>query len=133
MISAKTIVLSADLHDEIVSYTSHLPHIVACLLVDLVKDIDDNVSIENDLEKKGINHFIGTGFKDVTRIASGSPNVWTDISLLNRDSITQSINELIEKLKLILEILDNKESDADSDRVKEFFEDVRNYKRSLEH
>ena len=62
--------LTPEQHDAILAKTSHLPHAVAASLASLLTEAD--------------HPFCGTGFADTTRIASGSPTVWTDIFLENR-------------------------------------------------
>ena len=72
-------------HDKIVAQISHLPHLVAAALVD---SVDKNVL-----------KFAATGFKSVTRIASGGPDIWRDISFSNRKEIISSIGVFQEKLQ----------------------------------
>ena len=121
---SRTHVLSAELHDAIVSLTSHLPHMMACSLVDILKH-----RTETDLEMGDVEYLVGNGFRDVTRISSGSPDVWTDISLLNRDNIYLSITVLIEKLQQLLEIFSHEEVDVD--RIWRFFQNVKEYRDRL--
>ncbi len=64
-------IMDAQKHDQILGYTSHLPHLLAAALSgSLPKDWSD---------------FTATGFRDTTRIAAGDPKLWTDIFLNNRD------------------------------------------------
>lgn len=67
-------------HDEIYAFVSHLPHIIAYSLINTVAETDASY-----LE------FCGPGFRDVTRIASSSHEMWRDISLLNREKLTEAI------------------------------------------
>lgn len=68
-------------HDEIYAAVSHLPHLVAYAVVNTVNDIDP-----------GYIEYAGQGFKDTTRIALSSPELWRDISILNRDNLLRLIN-----------------------------------------
>ena len=68
------------LHDEVYAIVSHLPHIVAFALVNSVGDIDENFM-----------KFAGRGFKDMTRIAISPPELWSDISLLNKENLLKMI------------------------------------------
>ena len=88
-LGAYTVYLSPEEHDLIVSRISHLPHIIAITLVNF---IDKN---------KGISHlpFVGGGFRDTTRIASGNPNMWRDILFANKKEIIKSI----ESFQLLLD------------------------------
>ncbi len=67
-------------HDELVASMSHLPHLIAALLV---RHVCETSSAALDL--------CGPGFRDTTRIASGSPELWTDILLSNADAIEEQI------------------------------------------
>ncbi len=71
-------VLDPAAHDRIFAAVSHLPHVLAFALVDLLAarpDADD------------IFRFAASGFRDFTRIAASSPEMWRDISLANRDAL----------------------------------------------
>ena len=74
-------------HDEIVARTSHLPHIVAAAVVNVV--CNDGAHPLN---------FVGPGFKDFTRIAGGPFEMWTEICLENREEIGRALDQLIEEL-----------------------------------
>lgn len=74
-------------HDEIVARISHLPHVVAAAVVNVV--CSDSAHALN---------FVGPGFKDFTRIASGPFEMWTEICLENRVEIGRALDHLIEEL-----------------------------------
>ncbi|MGD1020466.1 MAG: prephenate dehydrogenase/arogenate dehydrogenase family protein [Verrucomicrobiia bacterium] len=74
-------------HDEIVARISHLPHLVAAAVVNVV--CSDGSHPLN---------FVGPGFKDFTRIAGGPFEMWTEICLENREEIGRSLDALIEEL-----------------------------------
>jgi prephenate dehydrogenase len=67
-------------HDEIVALMSHLPHLLAALLV---RHVWAAHSAALDL--------CGPGFRDTTRIASGSPQLWTEILLSNADAVGKQL------------------------------------------
>ena len=73
------IVLDYHEHDRIVAAISHLPHLIASSLVNLVKDSDN----QNELMKR----LAAGGFKDITRIASSSPEMWEQICMTNTGNI----------------------------------------------
>ena len=83
-------------HDEIFSTVSHLPHILAFSLVNL---------INNNNNKEALLNFAASGFRDFSRIAASSPEVWRDISIANKDAILNDLklyqNELIKIIGLI--------------------------------
>lgn len=95
-IGAYPVHLSPEEHDLIVSRISHLPHIIATTLVNFMD------------QHKGISYlpFVGGGFRDTTRIASGNPYMWKDILLANKDEIISSIEAfqlLLNEFKYYLE------------------------------
>ena len=75
--------LDPAVHDRIFAAVSHLPHLLAFALVDLLAaraDADD------------VFRYAASGFRDFTRIAAGSPEMWRDISLANRDALLAEID-----------------------------------------
>jgi prephenate dehydrogenase len=102
-LGSRTQVMNPELHDEWVGKASHLPHLMAAQLVHFV------LGSENSNE---IGKICGAGFKDTTRIASGSPEMWKDIVISNRTNLKQSVDEFINKsleLKSLLETGSEKE------------------------
>ncbi|MEI6084057.1 MAG: prephenate dehydrogenase/arogenate dehydrogenase family protein [Verrucomicrobiota bacterium] len=91
--------LSPQEHDEIVARISHLPHLVAAAVVNVV--CSDGAHPLN---------FVGPGFKDFSRIASGPPEMWTEICLQNREEITRGVDHLIEELGKLRAALENKDA-----------------------
>lgn len=94
-LGGKVVSLTAEDHDAIVARTSHLPHVVASALVNAVLA----------RPRAGESMFLGTGFRDTTRLASGSPSMWRDIALTNAEAIARSIDDLqaeLEQLKTAL-------------------------------
>ncbi len=83
-------------HDEIVARISHLPHVVAAAVVNVVcRDGEQRLN------------FAGPGFKDFTRIASGPPDMWTEICLENKGEIGRALDQLIEELGNVRAALEN--------------------------
>lgn len=76
---ANCVVLSPAEHDKITAAISHVPHIIAVSLVNMVRTSDN--------EEQNMKAFAAGGFKDITRIASSSPQMWQDICLANSESI----------------------------------------------
>lgn len=93
-------------HDEIYAAVSHLPHIIAYSIVNTINDID-NRYIE----------YAGQGFKDATRIALSSPELWRDISIFNKDNLLKMISIFRNNLDAISHCL---EEDNESGIEKEF-------------
>ncbi len=108
LLGARTLRLDAAKHDLLVSRTSHLPHVAAAALAGLVLDPKHPKS-QVDL--------CATGFRDTTRIASGSPEMWRDIALANRKNLSQSVDVFVGELKRFQAAL--KKGDAQA--VEKFF------------
>jgi prephenate dehydrogenase len=89
-LGARVLKLDAAQHDLLVSRTSHLPHVVAATLANLVL---------NPANPKAQTGLCATGFRDTTRIASGSPEMWRDIALANRKNLSRSVDAFVGELK----------------------------------
>ena len=88
MLDMKVTHKTPDLHDEIVGWISHLPHLIASVLINTVG--------KKDLTWMDLS---GNGLKDTTRIASGNPTMWKEILMGNRENLNISIDHLIKNLK----------------------------------
>lgn len=77
-VGAEVFDMDADLHDEVLAATSHLPHLLAYALVNCLLDLGKPVNVFD---------FAAGGFRDFTRIASSNPAMWRDISLENRTAL----------------------------------------------
>ncbi len=82
-------------HDEVYAIVSHLPHITAYALVNTLGDVDEDAI-----------RFAGQGFKDTTRIAMSSPEIWRDISAHNKENLIKLIHILKDNLTKIEGLLD---------------------------
>lgn len=91
------IVLDPYEHDRITAAISHVPHIIAAQLVNLVREADD--------EAEKMRALAAGGFKDITRIASSSPIMWQNICLTNSGDIKRLLDKYIESLKEASEAL----------------------------
>ncbi len=107
-LGARPLRLDAAKHDLLVSRTSHLPHVAAAALAGLVLDP------KHPKSQVGL---CATGFRDTTRIASGSPEMWRDIALANRKNVSQSVDTFVNELKKFQAAL--KKGDANA--VEKFF------------
>jgi prephenate dehydrogenase len=109
--------LSPTEHDEIIARVSHLPHVVAAAVVNVV--CSDGAHPLN---------FVGPGFKDFSRIASGPPEMWTEICQQNRQEIGRALDTVIAelgKLRAALENNDVIELKAMLKRAKHFRDELR--------
>jgi prephenate dehydrogenase len=100
-LGARVLKLDAAQHDLLVSRSSHLPHVVAATLANLVL---------NPASPKQQAALCANGFRDTTRIASGSPEMWRDIALANRKNLSRSLDAFIADLQKFQRTL--KKSDA---------------------
>ena len=92
--------MTAEDHDQIFSTVSHLPHLLAFNLVNL---------INKKKNKEVLLNFAASGFRDFSRIAASSPEMWRDICLANKESILQDLilfEKEINELKSFLELND---------------------------
>jgi prephenate dehydrogenase len=89
-LGARTLRLDAAEHDLLASRSSHLPHVTAAALV--------NVVLQPARHKNQLD-LCATGFRDTTRIASGSPEMWRDIALANRKNLARSLDLFTAELK----------------------------------
>jgi len=102
-LGAEMSTMEAAHHDEVLAATSHLPHVLAYALVEMLGKKD---------EQREIFQFAAGGFGDFTRIASSDPRMWMDICMANRDEIVPLIKQLTLELEAIAERIDNDATDA---------------------
>jgi prephenate dehydrogenase len=95
--------LGAELHDDLVSRSSHLPHVVAAELANYVL---------SPVHPKEQAMLCANGFRDTTRIASGSPEMWRDICLANRKNLARVLGVFIEDLQEFQLALENQDVKA---------------------
>ncbi len=90
-LGARVLRMDAATHDELVARSSHLPHVLSAAIAHYVLDP------RWPSEQPGL---CSTGFRDTSRLASGSPEMWRDICLSNRSAILQALNEWDAELKV---------------------------------
>lgn len=118
-IGAIPFILTYEEHDYVTAAISHLPHVIAASLVNLVQKSDS---------KEGIMKMIAAGgFKDITRIASSSPTMWQQICLTNTENISKLLRNYIDDLNEIAACIDTHQTDA----IYDFFDHARSYRESF--
>ena len=113
------IVLDCERHDQITAAISNLPHIVASALVNLVG--------ASDKEDGLMNRLAAGGFRDITRIASSSPQMWEQICMTNSANLADMLRLYIRSLQSILSRIEARDSKA----VYELFESSRDYRNTF--
>ena len=108
-IDSRVLELKPEIHDALVSRSSHLPHVVAATLASHVL---------SPAQPKHQAALCANGFRDTTRIASGSPEMWRDIALANRKNLGRSLDAFIADLQKFQRLV--KKGDAKA--ITKFFE-----------
>ena len=98
---AKVVVMDASQHDMILAAVSHLPHMIAYTLVNTVGDMED----------KGVDAlgYSAGGFRDFTRIASSSPEMWSDICAMNKEQILNTIDGFAKRLSSLRSLIEKED------------------------
>ncbi len=112
-LGARVLVMSSSDHDRAVARISHLPHAVASSVARLGLDPEGH-PLQRELG--------ATGFADLTRVASGSPEMWRDISMQNQIHLADATDGLIEVLKQFSDLLRS----SDEAGIEDFFKVAKN-------
>lgn len=118
-LGAITIKLTPEEHDKATAAISHVPHIVAASLVNLVQNTDD--------ERAVCKTIAAGGFKDITRVASSSPTMWQHIFMSNRDAVLELIDAYINEVNKFRDAI----SASDSDEILKLWTYSKDYRDSL--
>ncbi|HEX8874715.1 MAG TPA: prephenate dehydrogenase, partial [Nitrosospira sp.] len=100
--------MSARQHDQILAAVSHLPHVLAFAFMNHVRTsagYDRNNQGQSGVHPGDLLHFAGGGFRDFTRIAGSSPEMWRDICLANREALSSQIDAYQRQLSEVREML----------------------------
>ncbi|MBQ7678213.1 MAG: prephenate dehydrogenase [Lachnospiraceae bacterium] len=118
-LGADVLMLDPHVHDHAVAAISHLPHIVAAALVNLIR--------KNDNTDQVMRTIAAGGFKDITRIASSSPVMWQNICAENRDEILTLIDLYRDALDSCRSLVEAR----DTDSLLSFFSEAKEYRDSM--
>ncbi len=99
-------------HDSVFAAVSHLPHLLSFALVHDLAQRDNR-----DL----LLSFAASGFRDFTRIAASSPEMWRDICLANRDALLRELKQYADELYVLFQALEN----SDAKKLDEVFTEAR--------
>jgi len=105
-IGAEVCFLSPEEHDLVFALVSHLPHLIAYALVNTVGDVNPEYI-----------HYAGKGFKDTTRVALSSPELWRDICFKNKENLLDLVQRFQKSLTSMVDALRN-----DSEELEVLFE-----------
>jgi len=100
---AQVEMLDADLHDRVFAAVSHLPHLAAFALVDELAQRADGDTFFR---------FAASGFRDFTRIAGSSPEMWRDIALANREALLTELDAYVAALQGLRNAVSAEDADA---------------------
>ncbi len=121
MLGMNIVYSTTGFHDNMVAYTSHLPHLIA---FSLSKTVLNKTQKEKE---KGAFNFIASGFKDSTRIAASSPDIWTDIFLMNSESIINSLDNFLTVANMFKDLLKK----GDEEGLRGLILDISNERRNI--
>ena len=113
------LVLDYRQHDYVTAAVSHLPHLIAASLVNTVHDLDSSDEI--------MKMIAAGGFKDITRIASSSPEMWEHICVSNSANISEVMDTFIRLLNDCRTAME----DGDGPAIYRTFERSRDYRDSF--
>ncbi|MBU4194984.1 MAG: prephenate dehydrogenase [Actinobacteria bacterium] len=106
---ARVISMDPETHDRAMATVSHAPHLLSLLLMDMAR--------KQHLEIKSLFTVAAGGFRDMTRIAASSPDVWVDICMDNREFIVERLLEYGLGIAELVDVLENR----DQVRLRELF------------
>lgn len=116
---AKFLVISPEEHDYLTGVISHFPHVIAASLVHQA----EKTSREHSL----VTRLAAGGFRDITRIASSSPEMWRDISLHNKEVLIEILNQWEQEMKYVKNMLETE----DSQQIYDYFSTAKQYRDEL--
>lgn len=118
-LGARSITLPREEHDETIAVVSHVPHMVASALVCLAGNYAK--------DKQEIFRLAAGGFKDTTRIAAGSPELWCGIAFDNRDALLQGLGEI----KQIISDIEDSLEKGDTQELSHLLEEAAQLRLSI--
>jgi prephenate dehydrogenase len=89
-VGAEVVALQPERHDALVAVVSHVPHLAAATLMALAADAS--------LEQGALLRLAAGGFRDMTRVAAGSPAIWPDVYRDNADAVLHVLDDLLERI-----------------------------------
>ena len=96
-LGARPQAIDAELHDRLMATVSHLPHVIANVMVSQAE-----VAISDEGERLPE---VGRSFRDTTRVAGANPAIWKDIFTSNADALAAEIDRAVERLREAAELI----------------------------
>ena len=118
-LGARVELMSPQEHDFLIAAASHLPHAVACALIQVAAGAENHRGRAID--------FAATGFADMTRVASGDPKIWKGILLQNADMASSMLDRLEKELADMRNVLDSR----DEEKIMEKLERAKQIRDSI--
>jgi prephenate dehydrogenase len=119
-LGARVVTQTPAQHDIRVAQISHLPHLLAAALVDHVQNAEPDA-----LE------LVGGGFRDSTRIASGSPDLWTEILSANGPAVAHALQPFIKKLEKLRDCLQDSNLVEQKQRLRRLLKDAQDVRARI--
>lgn len=101
---AEIVALDPERHDDFVAVISHVPHLTAAALMEIARARSE--------EHLALLRLAAGGFRDMTRIASGRPEIWLDICEQNDEAIVRTLDRFIDELTDMRDVVKNNDRDA---------------------
>ncbi|WP_018922251.1 prephenate dehydrogenase [Salsuginibacillus kocurii] len=116
---ARFMEMTPDQHDRLAGVVSHFPHVVAAGLVHQVEEMEKDDPV--------VARLAAGGFRDITRIASASPEMWRDILLHNKESLLSIMDQWLDNMNSIRGFIQQEESEA----IFDYFARAKTYRDGL--
>ena len=122
-----TIYMDPKVHDQHISYVSHLSHITSFILAKTV--------IEKEIDEKNIFDLAGSGFESTVRLAKSSPEMWSPIFIQNKNYIIEALSEYIDNLEVLKRMILKNENEViindlnNINRIKEILSGINNKRK----
>jgi prephenate dehydrogenase len=117
--NAKFLMISPETHDYLTGIVSHFPHIIAASIVRQTEKLSESESL--------IPRLTAGGFRDITRIASSSPEMWKDILLNNREILISLLEQWQDEMNGIKALLESENSGA----IFKYFKQAKEFRDGL--
>lgn len=116
---ARFLIIAPEEHDYLTGIVSHFPHIIAASIVNQTEKLAESRSL--------IPRLAAGGFRDITRIASSSPEMWRDILLQNKDVLLNLFEKWQKEMEMIKTLVEQENSAA----ILNYFKEAKQYRDNL--